>query len=128
MLKHELTLDWHAQAPIAKELSSLTEMGTMTHLHTAAALKEMGIDIGEMALAHTCMVFDNNIKPDAITNQATLDKLKSRMAVDGSHGVVKKGVHHDDTFSATPKLETCRLMVVLKVLLQQNPIYKKNHL
>ena len=67
MLKHELTLEW--QASIAKEISSLTEMGTITHLHTAAALKKLGIDIDEMAPAHTHMVFDNKIKPDAITNQ-----------------------------------------------------------
>ena len=39
------------------------------------------------------------------------------MVVDGSQGVMKKGVHYEDTFSATPKLETCRLTVVLKVLL-----------
>ena len=70
MLKHDLTLEW--QASIAKKISSLTEMGTITHLHTAAALKEMGIDIDEMAPAHTHMVFDNKIKPGAITNQAAL--------------------------------------------------------
>ena len=116
MLKHELTLGW--QASIAKEISSLTEMGTITHLHTAAALKELGIDIDEMAPAHTHMVFDNKIKPDAITNQATLDKLQSMMAVDGSQGVMKECVHYEETFSATPKLETCRLTVVLKVLLK----------
>ena len=116
MLKHKLTLEW--QASIAKEISSLTAMGTITHLHSAAALLELGIDIEEMAPAHTHMVFDNKIKPDAVTNQATLDKLKSRMVVDGSQGVMKKGVHYEDTFSATPKLETCRLTVVLKVLLK----------
>ena len=88
MLKHELMREW--QASIANEKSYLTEMGTITHLHTAAALKELGIDIDEMAPAHTHMVFDNKIKPDAITNQATLDKLKSRMMVDGRQGVMKK--------------------------------------
>ena len=77
MLRQELTQEW--QASIAKEISLRTEMGTITHLHTAAALKKLGIDIDEMAPAHTHMVFDNKIKPDAITNQATLDKLKSRM-------------------------------------------------
>ena len=51
MLKHKLTLEW--QASIAKEISSLTEMGTITHLHSAAALLELGIDIDEMAPAHT---------------------------------------------------------------------------
>ena len=68
---------------MAKEISSLTEMGTITHLHSAAALKAMGIDIETMPAAHTHVVFDNKIKPDAVTLKATLEKLKSRMVVDG---------------------------------------------
>ena len=31
---------------------------------------------------------------------------------------MQKGVHYDESFSATPKIETCRLMVVLRVLLR----------
>ena len=53
MLRHELSVEW--QAAMAKEISSLTEMGTITHLHTAAALLEMGIDIVVMPAAHTHM-------------------------------------------------------------------------
>ena len=62
MLRHELTQEW--QASMAKEVNSLTEMGMITHLHSAAALKEMGIDIETMPAAHTHMAFENKIKPD----------------------------------------------------------------
>ena len=103
---------------MAKEISSLTEMGTITHLHTAAALLERGIDIVAMPAAHTHMVFDNKIKPDPETLRAVLEKLKARMVVDGGPTVMTKHVHYEDTFSATPKLETCRLTVVLRVLLK----------
>ena len=52
MLRHELTQPW--QASMAKEISSLTEMGTITHLHTAADLMmARGIDIDDMPAAHT---------------------------------------------------------------------------
>ena len=116
MLRHELTVEW--QAAMAKEISSLTEMGTITHLHTAAALLERGIDIVAMPAAHTHMVFDNKIKPDPETLRAVLEKLKARMVVDGGPTVMTKHVHYEETFSATPKLETCRLTVVLRVLLK----------
>ena len=86
MLRHELTQEW--QASMAKEISSLTEMGTITHLHSAAERKEMGIDIKTMPAAHTRMVFDNKIKPGAVTLKATVEKLKSRMVVDGGPSTV----------------------------------------
>ena len=45
-----------------------------------------------------------------------MDKRKARMVVDGNPMSMQKGVHYDESFSATPKIETCRLMVVLRVL------------
>ena len=114
MLRHDLSVE--RQAAMAKEISSLTEMGTITHLHTAAALLERGIDIVAMPAAHTHMVFDN--KPDAATLRAVLEKVKARMVVDGGPTVMTKHVHYEETFSAAPKLETCRLTVVLRVLLK----------
>ena len=116
MLRHELTQEW--QASMAKEISSLTEMGTITHLHSAAELKELGIDIDTMPAARTHMVFENKIKPDELTLRAVLEKLKTRMIMDGGPTVMTKHVHYEETFSATPKLETCRLTVVLHVLLK----------
>ena len=79
-------------------------MGTITHLHSAAALQEMGIDIETMPAAHTHMVFENKIKPDEVTLRAVLEKLKARMVVDGGPTVMTKHVHYEETFSATPKL------------------------
>ena len=64
------------------------------------------------------MVFENKVKPDELTLRAVLEKLKARMVVDGGPTVMTKHVHYEETFSATPKLETCRLTVVLRVLLK----------
>ena len=75
-----------------------------------------------MPAAHThninVMVFENKIKPDELTLKAVLEKLKARMVVDGGPTAMTKHVHCEETFSATPKLETCRLTVVLRVLLK----------
>ena len=102
-------------AAIAAEISSLTEMGTVSHLHTAAELLEsFGVDIKIVAPTYTHLVYDNKISPDA-RRFPQLDTRKARMVFDGNPMSMQKGVLYDESFSATPKIETCRLMVVLVV-------------
>jgi hypothetical protein len=105
------------QESFAAEIDQLTKMGTITHMHSKDELKEMGIDIEATPPVHTQAVFDNKVKPDA-AGVAELDKRKSRLVVDGNPTAMQKGVHYDESFSATPKLETCRLLVCIRVLLQ----------
>ena len=47
-----------------------------------------------------------------------LEKLKALMVVDDGPTVMTKHVHYEETFSAMPKLGTCRLTVILCVLLK----------
>ena len=93
-------------------------MGTITHLQSAVAFLEMGIDVEAMPAAHTHRVLYNKINPDPETLRAVLERLKARMVVQGRPTVMTKHVHYEETFSATPKLEMCRLAGVLRVLLK----------
>ena len=78
--KHRDKALW--MAVIAAEISSLTEMGTVSHLHTAAELLEtFGVDIRIVAPTYTHLVYDNKISPDA-RGLPLLDKRKARMVVD----------------------------------------------
>ena len=114
--KHRDNALW--MASIAAEISSLTEMGTVSHLHTAADLLEtFGVNIKIVVPTYTHLVYHNKISSDA-RGLPQLDKRKARMVVDGNPMSMQKGVHYDESFSATPKIETCRLMVVLRVLLR----------
>ena len=80
-----------------------------------------GLAIREVLIHNnTHLVYDNKISPDA-RGLPQLDKRKARMVVDGNPMSMQKGVHYAESFSATPKIETCRLMVVLRVLLRLAP-------
>ena len=77
---------------IAAEISSLTKMGTVSHLHTAAELLEKcGVDIKIVAPTYTHLVYDNKISPDA-RGLPQLDKRKARMVVDGKPMSMQKEV------------------------------------
>ena len=77
-------------ASMVKEISALTEMGTILHLHTAEELKDkFGIDITVKPAVPTLFVFEN--KPvDGDNNPANM-LAKGRMCLDSTPRNMQQG-------------------------------------
>ena len=113
MLKHPENTRWIAA--LQKELSSLTEIGSVTHMHSAEELLEMGVDIMQTPPAYCHAVFENKLMMNDITGQTELEKAKARVVLDGNLFI--KGLHYEEGYSPTPRVETSRLICALRVLL-----------
>ena len=85
---------------MVKEISALTEMGTISHLHTAEELKDkFGVDITVKTSVPTLFVFENKAK-DGDNNPANM-AAKGRMCLVGTPRNMKQGVHYDSVYAAT---------------------------
>ena len=100
-------------ASLAKELDALTEMGTVSHLHTQKECEELGVDFKETPPLSTIIV--NEFKFATAEKTAESAQCKTRMVVDG--GGMVKGVHFEESHSSTPSMETGCIMSILVVLL-----------
>ena len=98
---------------LAKELDALTEMGTVTHLHTREECEAAGVDFKETPPLSTIIV--NEFKFQTAEKTAELAECKTRVVVDG--GGMVQGKHFDESHSSTPMMETSCVMSALVVLL-----------
>ena len=115
VFKHE-NFDAWIQA-ILKEIDDITEMGSVTHLHTWQDLKDAGVDVDKIPPYFSHMVFENKLKRDEASQTVELDKAKARMVIDGRKKFFVKGIHYEDGYSPTPKHETCRMVCAIRILL-----------
>ena len=106
---------------MVKELSALTEMETISHLHTAEELwDEFGVDIVKKPAVPTLFVFEN--KPKDGDNRPECMDAKGRMCLVGTPRNMQQGVHYDSVYAATPGQDSIMLfnaMVVYLKLLRQ---------
>ena len=92
-----------------EEIDGLTRMGVLDHGYTRADLHKMGITSPPVPLGlyHTH-------KTD---KEGKVNRLKTRAAVQGHPGNMRKGVHYNETFAATPSEDTARFLCCITVLL-----------
>jgi hypothetical protein len=92
-----------------EEIDGLTKMGVLDHGYTLRDLHNMGIHSSPVPLGlyHTH-------KTD---KEGEVNRLKTRAAVKGHRGNMKKGVHFYETFAPTPSEDTARVLQCLIILL-----------
>ena len=81
MMKHVKSDLW--VGALQKELDQITELGTVTHLHSAVDLLGLGIDIDVITPVFCHAIFENKIKMDEATKEVYVDKEKVRVVLDG---------------------------------------------
>ena len=94
------------------EFNPLVEKGVLDLGYTKADLLKEGIDL-DVRPAVPCGTY-LELKFDS---SGEIDKHKSRVCIQGHPGNMQKGVHFTETFSATPKEHTWRIMCALVVFL-----------
>ena len=83
---------------MVKEISALTDMGTLSHMRSKAELWEkFKVDLDVTPPVPTLMVFENKIH-DGNTNAEDMT-AKARMCVDGTKRHMKQGVHYDSVYT-----------------------------
>ena len=104
-------------ASMVKEISALTEMETISHLHTAEELQdEFGVDIVKKPAVPTLFVFEN--KPVDGDNRPESMLAKGRMCLVGTPRNMQQGVHYDSVYAATPGQDSIMLFNALVVYLK----------
>ena len=98
--------DW-IRALLSEE-ESLDSLNVFLHNQTAAQLKTLGIT--KKYIIPSRLVFTTKRFPDR-----TIDRLKVRRVIQGHKWAMKKGVHYDESFTASPTLGTIRLMQALSI-------------
>ena len=93
---------------IGNEVNGLTDMGVLSHKHSKADLHKRGITSKPVQLG---LYFD--YKYDENGNVV---RFKTRAAVQGHKGSMFKGVHFFETFAATPREDTERILQALMVM------------
>lgn len=102
-------------ASMTKELAALTEMGTISHMHTADELKDkFGVDIVVTPAVSTLFVFENKFK-DGDTSNPDAAAAKGRMCVEGTKRQMQHGVHYDSVYAATPGQDSIMFFSALVV-------------
>ena len=99
-------------ASMNNEFEGLVELGVFELGFTAQGLLDEGIDLNITPAVPCGTYFENKFGVDG-----ALTKHKSRIAIQGHPGNMQKGVHYSETFSATPKEYTARIICALVVLL-----------
>jgi len=94
------------------EFNPLVEKGVFDTGYTREQLLEEGIDLA-VRPAVPCGTY-LELKFNEI---GEVDKHKSRVCIQGHSGNMQKGVHFTETFSATPKEHTWRIMCALVVFI-----------
>ena len=103
-LESERGVDWCAS--IDAEMDGLTDMGVIEHGFTRLQCQNMGISL------ECPIILVHDLKFDA---QGIIDRLKSRAALQGSKNNMQKGVHFWETFTATPREDTARVLQCMMV-------------
>ena len=95
------------------EWEGLTKLGVIKHGYTLQEIREMGIpDPISMSVGFVIKT-KNNI----------FDRCKVRCCLAGHSGNMKKGIHYEETFAASPNQHSMRL---LQALLVQKKWYRKS--
>jgi hypothetical protein len=94
---------------INKELESFNRLRVMSHGHTRASVRERGIMQRPVPLK---FVLKCKVTPDN-----TYDKHRARLVLCGHRGYCIEGVHYKDTFSASPDIETSRLVQAVALVM-----------
>jgi len=97
---------------LGNEFWGLVDMGVIELGFTKSELLAEGIDTDVTPVVPVGMYFEH--KHDS---QGEVNKHKARSAIQGHPGNMQKGVHYKETFSATPRENTARMMCALVVLL-----------
>ena len=101
-------------AAMAKEISALTDMGTISHMHTKGELLEkFGVDIEKVPSVPTLMVLDNKF-PDGETDPTKMT-AKARLCIEGTPKQMQQGVHYDSVYAATPGQDSIMFFSALVV-------------
>ena len=91
---------------IDDEIIGLTEMGVVEHGFTRAQAKALGV------VLECPIILVHDHKYDG---EGEIDRLKTRAALQGSKNNMQKGVHFWETFTATPREDTMRVMQAMMV-------------
>ena len=110
-------------AALLKEINALTDMGTITHLHSAAELLEMGLDISKLTPIPSHVVCDNKFPAGVMTWEELIEKV--RLVMDGRKQFMQKGKHYEDSYAATPKIETIYFINGVCVAREGVTMYRK---
>ena len=92
-----------------EEINGLTRMGVLDHGYTREDLHKLGITAPPVPLG---LYHTHKTGKDGQVN-----RLKTRAAVQGHKGNMKKGVHFTETFAPTPSEDAVRVLCCLIVLL-----------
>ena len=93
---------------VNKEIEGLTTMGVVKHNCTMAEIRSAGITTHPLPMSVVL-----NFKFDS---DGKIAKRKVRMTIAGHPGAVTKGIHYQETYSATPVQHTNRLLQAIMVL------------
>ena len=99
-------------ASMNNEFNGLVELGVFDLGFTKAQLLAEGIDINKRPAVPCGQYFENKFDQDGKIN-----KHKARIAIQGNPGNMQKEVHYNETFAATPRESTARIMCALVVQL-----------
>jgi hypothetical protein len=94
---------------MTNEFYGLVQLGVLDLGYTEQQLKDEGITAKPVPLG---TYFDNKYDQEGV-----LAKRKTRIAVKGHPGNMTKGIHYEETFSATPRESTAKILCALAVLL-----------
>jgi hypothetical protein len=109
-LDSEEALEWVKS--MNNEFDGLVELGVFDLGFTKADLLAEGIDIDKRPAVPCGQYFENKFD-----SQGQIAKRKARIAIQGHPGNMQKGVHYNETFAATPRESTARIMCALVVML-----------
>jgi hypothetical protein len=101
---------------ISDEFNGLVNMGVLdegpnSQGYTKAQLLEEGIDINIRKA-----VFVGLYHTHKFDKEGEIDRLKTRCALQGHPGNMKRGIHFTETFTPTPREDTARVIIALVVL------------
>ena len=92
-----------------EEFNGLVEMGVFDMGHTAQSLLDQGITSAPVPCAP---YYTRRFNEEGVQT-----RRKVRIAIQGHPGNMQKGIHFNETFSATPKESTARFLCAMLVLL-----------
>lgn len=118
MYDHPDDADWIASAN--EEFEGLTKSGVVQHDCTLDMLAEAGVPIdkatGQVKPINLSVVLDHKYTDGVLT------RYKTRLAVAGHSGNLRKGEHFDKTFAASPNANSSR---ILQAIMVQRGWYRK---
>jgi site-specific DNA-cytosine methylase len=103
-------MDWVAS--MNNEFDGLVKLGVFDLGFTKAGLLAEGIDIDLRPAVPCGQYFENKFGVDG-----QITKHKNRIAIQGHPGNMQKGIHYNETFAATPRESTARIMCAMVVYL-----------